>query len=155
VASKEYKLIEVILSNYHFLKDIIAMETEVNNLKGMRYQHTTSEGSNTSDPTEKAAFRKIERDKDVMKVNVLINLIDRAIKKLPELEQQTIENFYIEQNNWNDVSRTVHCSIRHCKRKRSSGIKLIANFIYLDNISDYYSIMSRLCPDYVPIVSCS
>jgi DNA-directed RNA polymerase specialized sigma subunit len=155
VASKEYRLIEVILSNYHFLKDIIAMETEVNNLKGMRYQHTTSEGNNTSDPTEKAAIRKIERDKDVLKINVLVNLVDRAIKRLPELEQQTIENFYIKQHNWNDVSRIVHCSVRHCKRKRSSGISLISKFVYLDNISEYYSIMSRLCPDNVPIMSCS
>jgi len=153
VASKEYRLIEVILSNYHFLKDVIAMETEVNNLKGMRYQHTTSEGNNTSDPTEKAVIRKIERDNDVMRMNVLVNLIDRAIKRLPELEQQTIENYYIKQHNWNDVSRIVHCSVRHCRRKRSIGIKLITNFIYLDNISEYYSIMNRLCPDNVLLMS--
>lgn len=153
MASKEYRLIEVILSNYHFLKDIIAMETEVNNLKGMRYQHTTSEGNNTSDPTEKAVIRKIERDNDVMKINILVNLIDRAINKLPELEQQTIENYYIERHNWNDVSRIVHCSVRHCRRKRSTGIKLITNFIYLDNISEYYSIMNRLCPDNVLLMS--
>ena len=153
MASKEYRLIEVILSNYHFLKDIIAMETEVNNLKGMRYQHTTSEGNNTSDPTEKAVIRKIERDNDVMRMNVLVNLIDRAIKRLPVLEQQTIENYYIKQHNWNDVSRIVHCSVRHCRRKISIGIRLITNFIYLDNISEYYSIMNRLCPDNVLLMS--
>ena len=152
MASKEYKLIEVALSNYHFLKDIIEMETEVNNLQGMRYQHTTSEGNNTSDPTEKAALRKIERDKDVMKINVLVNFIDRAIKRLPEIEQQTIENYYMNQKNWNEVGRIVNCSVRHCQRKRCKGIKMLISLLSLVEVDNYFSILNQLLPDNITAI---
>lgn len=153
--SKEYKLVETVLNNYHFLKDLIEMETEINNLKGMRYQHTTSEGNNNSDSTQDAAFEKMERDKDILKVNILVNFIEKAVKRLPDLEQRTIESFYIKQNNWHIVAQTVHCSIRHCKRKRSDGISILSLHLKNQDLNEYYQVMSRLCPDYVPIVSCS
>lgn len=152
MASKEYKLVEMVLKNYHFLKDLIEMETEINNLKGMRYRHTTSEGNNNSDSTQDAALSKIERDTDILKINVLVNFIEKAMKRLSELEQKTIEEYYINQNNWNVVAKSIPCSIRHCQRKRRSGINRLSKMLIIDEMNEYFSLMSKLLSDSIMII---
>ena len=43
MASKEYKLIEAVLVNSKFLEEIVKMEVDFNNLKGVTYKHNSVE----------------------------------------------------------------------------------------------------------------
>ena len=147
MVTKKYKLVEMILNNYHFLQDLIEMESEINNLKSVKYQHTTSQGNYNSDKTQKAAFEKIERDEDILKVSVLVDYIEKAIEKLPDLEKKTIKKYYIQRLNWTTVSQAVHCSIRHCQRKRRNGINILSNLLYFDKTGEYYKIFDKLLAD--------
>jgi len=153
VASKEYKLIETVLANYKFLEEIVKMEVDFNNLKGVTYKHTSLDGHANNDSTQNEAFKRIERKNDLLKINVLLNYVKNAFNKLPDLENNTIRLYYLDGKNWDTVANNVHCSVRHCKRKRNAGIQTMSLYCYFDDIKSYYAAMSRLCPDYVPIMS--
>lgn len=142
---KKYKLIELVLKNYKLIREIIFMETEINNLKGIRYKHAASEGNENFDSTQEAAMTKIERDNDILKINVLVNFIEKAIEILPDLEKKAIKYYYFEGYSWNEVAWEVKCSPRHSKRKRKDGINYISKLLKIDEIEIYFSIISRLC----------
>ena len=146
MASEEYKLIETVLVNYKFLEEIVKMEVDFNNLKGVTYKHTTLDGHANNDSTQKEAFKRIERKNDLLKINVLLSYVKNAFNKLPDLDKKIIELYYFDKQNWNEVAREVHCSTRHCMRRRTTAINRINKYCYFEDIHRYVLIMSALCP---------
>lgn len=142
IKDKYYKSVEKLLYNYNMLKINIEITDkrlkELEQEEGMRvmsFDNVKTSGTNKiSSQTEDAAIRNIEIE-DILKkkkgkLQHKLDILDKLIEGLNEIERKVITMYYIEGKQWWQIAYEVKYSERHCRRIRAEAICKLAVGLY-------------------------
>lgn len=146
IKDKYYKSVEKLLYNYNMLKINIEITDkqlkELEQEEGMRAMSfdnvKTSETNKISSQTEDAAIRNIEIE-DILKkkkgkLQHKLDILDKLIEGLNEIERKVITMYYIEGKQWWQTAYEVKYSERHCRRIRAEAICKLAVGLYGEEV---------------------
>jgi len=146
IKDKYYKSVEKLLYNYNMLKINIEITDkrlkELEQEEGMRvmsFDNVKTSGTNKiSSQTEDAAIRNIEIE-DILKkkkgkLQHKLDILDKLIEGLNEIERKVITMYYIEGKQWWQTAYEVKYSERHCRRIRAEAICKLAVGLYGEEV---------------------
>lgn len=84
--------------------------------------------------TEDKALQRIMRDEMVINSKKVIDVIDKCIEVLPELQRKVILNKYIKYKSWVEISFALHTSESWCKVQRNRAVRSIALALFGNKI---------------------
>ena len=137
-----YKDTEYMLYNYKMMKiSIENMKREIeylsenDGMSGISYDGiSTSPTNECKSATENTALANIEKihylERMIQRATLKIESIDRALEGLDKTERAVIEEKYINNKQWWQVSSVVCYGERHCRNIRRVAIEKIIVGIY-------------------------
>lgn len=137
-----YKDTEYMLYNYKMMKiSIENMRNEIeylnqnDGMSGISYDGiSTSPTNECKSATENIALSNMEKrhylERMIQRATLKIESIDRALEGLDKTERAVIEEKYINNKQWWQVSSVVKYSERHCKRIRTEAINRMIVGLY-------------------------
>lgn len=146
IKDKYYKSVEKLLYNYNMLK--INIEITDKQLEELKYEDGITgisyDGVKTGktykfhSKTEDTAMRNIGVEellkKRKEKLQNKIDMIDRLLEGLNDIERAIIEMYYIKGKQWWQIAYEVKYSERHCRRIRSEAICKLAVGLYGEEV---------------------
>lgn len=146
VKDKYYKSVEKLLYNYNMLK--INIEITDRQLKELEYEDgitgisydgvKTGKTYKIHSQTEDTAMRNIEAEellkKRKEKLKNKMDIIDRLLEGLNDIERTIIEMHYVKRKQWWQIAYEVKYSERHCRRIRSEAICKLAVGLYGEEV---------------------
>ena len=144
IKDKYYRNVERLLYNYNMLKaNVETLDRElillrelypVDGVKGIAYDGVPSQTNKINNPTESEAIPRLEiwerlkkRREETQKV---LDILDRFINELNEVERKIIRMYYIEGKRWWEIAYEVQYNERHCRRIRTEAIGKLAVGLY-------------------------
>lgn len=137
-----YKKIEHYLYHYKMFKCYlettdkeILMLSENDGMKGIAYDGISTSNTNmTSDRVGDVAISNLDRLKELQdkkhKLQKKIDVIDRVLSELTEIERTIIEMKYFECKPWCKIAYEVKYSERQCRNIRKAAIDKISIGLY-------------------------
>lgn len=142
VKDEYYKSVEKLLYNYNMLKiNIEITDKQLEELKhedgmtGISYDgEKICKTYKFHSKTEDTAIRNIEVEellkKRKEKLQNKLDIIDKLLEGLNDVEIRIIEMYYIKGKQWWQIAYEVKYSERHCRRIRSDAICKLAVGLY-------------------------
>lgn len=146
IKDKYYKSVEKLLYNYNMLKiNIEITDKQLEELKhedgmtGISYDgEKICKTYKFHSKTEDTAIRNIEVEellkKRKEKLQNKIDIIDRLLEGLNDVEMTIIEMHYIKGKQWWQIAYEVKYSERHCRRIRAEAICKLAVGLYGEEV---------------------
>lgn len=146
IKDKYYKSVEKLLYNYNMLKiniEITGKQLEElkheDGMTGISYDgEKTGKTYKFHSQTEDTAVRNIGVEellkKRKEKLQNKIDIIDRLLEGLNDIERTIIEMHYIKGKQWWRIAYEVKYSERHCRRIRSEAICKLAVGLYGEEV---------------------
>jgi len=146
IKDKYYKSVEKLLYNYNMLKINIEITDkqleelkEEDGLAAIAYDAAgVCETNKFHSQTEDTVIRSIGKEELLKKrkerLQNKLDILDRLIKGLNDVEREIIEMYYIKGRQWWQIAYEVKYSERHCRRIRSDAIGKLAVGLYGEEV---------------------
>lgn len=101
--------------------------------KGIDYSADQRSSNEVQSMVENTVINIMEKEKELQRLEVLVQAIDRALGELEEVDRQILELKYIEKGSygisWEKIARQNGYDQRQCQRRNSKALSTIENIV--------------------------
>jgi len=99
-------------------------------ISAINYSANRVQTGNISKTVENIAIKRVDIEKEIRVAQTKLNMMQRALEALPEIERNVLMLKVIEKEPWFILSGKLHMSEQHLRRKKQEALESISKIMF-------------------------